>query len=104
MAALSVLFMSSAFADEPADRAADLASQASQAFSSGQRQRGLELITKAIAAQPESAPLLHLRSRMYLAMRKPEPAIADLDAVIKLEPKAAELYEQRGSAHFMAGH
>ncbi len=101
---LSLLIVSTAFADEPAEKATELATQASQAFSNGQRERGLELIGKAIAAQPESAPLLHLRSRMYIAMRKPEPAIADLNAVIKLEPKAAELFEQRGSAHFMAGH
>ena len=44
------------------------------------------------------------RANLHAALDQRESAIADYDEVIRLDPKRAEVYDQRGSQHFMLGH
>jgi lipoprotein NlpI len=47
---------------------------------------------------------LGLRAGLHAEAGEHELAIADYDALLKLDPERAEAYDQRGSQHFMLGH
>jgi tetratricopeptide (TPR) repeat protein len=53
---------------------------------------------QALKLHPQAPEILHNRSLAYLALDKPEPALADADKVIELNPNYARAYYSRGQA------
>jgi tetratricopeptide (TPR) repeat protein len=47
---------------------------------------------------PQAPEILHNRSLAYLALEKPEPALADANQVIELDPNYSRAYYGRGQA------
>lgn len=64
----------------------------------------IEAATRAIEANSKDASARALRARLYSAADKHELAIADYDVLVKLDSTRAEIYDERGSEHFMLGH
>jgi lipoprotein NlpI len=61
------------------------------------------LVAPAFADEKMGASDFLARGKMRLAKRQYADAIADFTKCIDLDPKNVEAYDQRGSAHFMAG-
>ena len=59
---------------------------------------------QALKLHPQAPEILHNRSLAYLALDKPEPALADADKVIELDPNYARAYYSRGQALEKLGH
>jgi lipoprotein NlpI len=64
----------------------------------------IEAAGNAIERNPNDTVALGLRASLYAANDQHERAIADYDRLLKLDPHAAEAYDQRGSQYFMLGH
>lgn len=64
----------------------------------------LRLATAAIEADPKNKDALATRAGLYAEAGQHDLAIADYDALLKLDPNRAEVYDQLGSQHFMLGH
>ncbi|GAB1510498.1 tetratricopeptide repeat protein [Actinophytocola sp. KF-1] len=79
----------------------------------GDHERALRTIDEGIAAldrvlgpgerRQDRARLVHNRAQVHLAMRRPDAALADLDAVIAMDPYNAEYYVDRASLLRAAG-
>jgi lipoprotein NlpI len=96
-----VLVLSSALArGEPA---ADLLKQARDAWAANKREQALELVGKAIAADPTDPQGILARGHMREAMGQYDEAVADFGRVVRLDPKLAEAYDSRGDALLKQG-
>src|SRR6185503_13643201 len=80
-----------------------LLNQAAGAFDQGRRIEAFVLCTKASEADPKSMRPYYVRGRFYAMDRQHEKAVADFDAVLKLNPDAAMAYQYRGEEHFKLG-
>jgi lipoprotein NlpI len=85
-------------------RADDLINQAQAAELKGDYAGALALASKAIALDTKNAQSFWARGRLYATHDEPGKAIADFDQVLKLEPRAGEVYQLRGFEHFKLGH
>ncbi|HVX11909.1 MAG TPA: tetratricopeptide repeat protein [Pirellulales bacterium] len=92
--------MSPARADETVDR---LLADSKTAWNAGDRDRAIELATRAIEADSNDARLHLFRGTLYEHERKHQEAVNDFDQAIKLAPRDAEAYEHRGSERFKLG-
>src|SRR6185295_8213178 len=89
-----------------ADAAADvdtLLNRAAEAFDKGNRTEAFELCTKASEIDPKGLRPYYVRGRFYALDRQHEKAVADFDAVLKINPDAAMAYQYRGEEHFKLG-
>ena len=82
----------------------DLLSQARSAYRSGDAARALTLATRAVERDPHDPRGFFFRGGLHEMQRRHRQAIADYDAVLKLDPNAVEIYNRRGSEHFKLGH
>jgi lipoprotein NlpI len=85
------------------DTADDLFAQARALWKKGERDKALEVATKAIAADPKNLRGYLLRGSMHEALRHHDEAVADFDKCLELDPKCAEAYNRRGSEQFTRG-
>ncbi len=82
----------------------DLLSQAQSAYRSGDTARALTLATRAAERDPQDPQGFLFRGQLHEMQRRHHLAIADYDAVLKLDPSVVEVYNRRGSEHFKLGH
>ena len=104
-AALSVALLlqrSVAGADAGAD-VDTLLNRAAEAFDKGNRAEAFELCTKASEIDPKGLRPYYVRGRFYALDRQHEKAVADFDAVLKINPDATMAYQYRGEEHFKLG-
>lgn len=78
----------------------DLAERVRAAMTAGRLDEALTLADQAVAATPNDPAVFFLRASVYSSRREPAKAVADLDRVLKLDPKAAVAYDRRGSESF----
>jgi lipoprotein NlpI len=97
--ALHLLLVPAAQCDAPDE----LLAQAQALWQKGEKARAVEVITKAIAADPKDLRGYLLRGRMHEALRQHEAAVADFDKCLELDSKFAEAYNHRGSEQFIRG-
>lgn len=89
-------------AEEPT--LAQLLSQARTAYQRGDFTRALTLASRAIQRNPRDPQGFLARGWLHEMLGSHRQAIADYDAVVKLDPKLVEVYNRRGSEHFKLGH
>jgi lipoprotein NlpI len=82
----------------------DLLKNAKSAGEKGQFKEALNLLRKAIKADPTNPKAYITRAALYTVLRKSKEAIADYTKVIELEPKSVAAYSLRGGEHFKLGH
>ena len=100
-----VLSLGKSFAAKAAESAAaELLSQARAAYQKGNTDEALALATKAIAAEAKNSQGYLLRGQVHEANRRHAEAVADFDQVLKLDPRAAAVYQHRGFEQFKLGH
>jgi tetratricopeptide (TPR) repeat protein len=96
MASLMVMYLPTVRTqDEPLD----LLKQAKECLEAQQVDKGLALISKAIAMNPDFAEAYHLRAREYINIKEFQKAAGDCSRLIALRPDAAEGYMLRGFAY-----
>lgn len=81
----------------------ELREQAFTAWRSGKKEEAVELISKAIAANPKESRLVHARAQMRLMLRDGKGALNDLDEAVRLDPDVATLRQERAALLFKAG-
>ena len=77
---------------------ADLLSQAQSAYRVGETQKALSLANQAVERDPKDPKGFYVRGWLHEMQRRHRQAIADYDAVIKLDPSAVEVYKSSGEA------
>lgn len=82
----------------------DLLSQARSAYRSGDAARALTLATRAVERDPQDPRGFYFRGGLHEMQGRHRQAIADYDAVLKLDPNLVEVYNRRGGEHFKLGH
>ncbi len=100
--ALVACAISGSFAAESVEYRALLGDAASAAHE-GKLALATRLATQAIEAAPHEKEGYRLRAGLYAAAGEHQPAIADFDRLLKLDPDLAEAYDERGSQRFMLG-
>jgi lipoprotein NlpI len=93
------LCIAAGLAQEPQD----LLSKANAALKAGKRDEALALATKAIVESPTSADALSLRAGIYETMDRYKDALADLTALLALDPADPTRWLRHGLMHFKAG-
>ena len=83
---------------------ADLLSQAQSAYRSGDAARALTLATRAVERDPHDPRGFLFRGQLHEMQGRHRQAIADYDALLKLDPNVVEVYNRRGGEHFKLGH
>src|SRR5690349_9158692 len=73
-----------------------LLERARAAFEQGKTEEALKAAGEAIAADRQGLRGYSLRAQMHEALAHYQPAVDDLTVAIKLDPRAAELYQRRG--------
>ena len=91
-------------AQELADSASSLLSQARRAYTAQHPEDAVALATKAIEANAEDPRGYSLRASLHEASGRLEEALEDYDRLVQLLPQNADVVNQRGSVHFKAGH
>jgi lipoprotein NlpI len=86
-----------------ADGTDDLLNAAAEAIKLGRVKEGLEILNKAVAADPKDARVFLARGTLFEATGAHKEAVADFDKVIALDPKNAEAIDRRGSERFKLG-
>jgi lipoprotein NlpI len=86
-----------------ADSAEELRKQAAAALDKGDKDKAVELATKAIDADPKDPRGYLFRGVVRDALRRHDEAVADFDKCIDLDPKLNEAYQRRGSTQFKRG-
>ncbi|MBI3837694.1 MAG: tetratricopeptide repeat protein [Planctomycetia bacterium] len=94
--------ISGSFASDNVERAV-LLRDATIAAREGKLADATRLATQAIEAAPSEMDGYRLRAGLYAAAGEHKLAIADYDQLLKLDPRLAEMYDQRGSQRFMLG-
>src|SRR5205809_142646 len=87
----------------PEKSADELLTQAGVSFAKGNREDAIELVTKAIEAEPKNAKAYYVRGRFFAEIRQPQKAVKDLNQALALDPAAALAYYQRGAENFKLG-
>jgi lipoprotein NlpI len=87
-----------------ADSAEELRKQAAEALDKGDKDKAVELATKAIDAAPKDALNYFFRGKLHEALRRHAEAVADFSKALELDPKYAEAYQRRGSEQFKRGN
>jgi len=82
----------------------DLLSQARSAYQRGDLALALSLADRAVERDPQDLQGFYFRGQLHEIQGRHRQAIADYDAVLKLNPGAVEIYNRRGSEHFKLGH
>ena len=77
--------------------------RARAALQAGNLELALVHFNAALAAKPNFPLALNGRGFVLLKMRRPLPAIEDFTAAIKLDPKYANAYRNRGAARKLIG-
>jgi lipoprotein NlpI len=67
-------------------------------------QERISAATRALQVNPNDKETLARRAALYAASGQSEPAIADYDRLLTLDPARADAYDARGSEHFKVGH
>lgn len=80
-----------------------LVGQAQRAVAAGQSKQAVELLTRAIAAQPDLAAAYYTRGRERFRLGQLEGSVEDFDKYVALEPKAAPSQWERGIAYYYVG-
>lgn len=78
--------------------------KAMEAIAEGNLEMAVSLLTEAILCNPTSAILYANRAGVFVKMKKPNAAIRDADAAIKINPDSAKGYKWRGQANALLGH
>jgi len=73
--------------DDSAPSAGQLRSKADEALVSGKPEQALLLLGKVIELEPLKHENFFKRSRVYIRMKKPQGALGDLDAALRLAPE-----------------
>src|SRR5437016_8074238 len=82
----------------------DLINRAQKEFSKGRRDAATELATKAIETDPKNPLGYFVRARFYEERGEPAKALTDYDQTLKLDPRMAEAWQNRGIIHFKLAH
>ncbi len=82
----------------------ELVKQGEAALAEGQAEKALALAQKAIAQSHDDPAARLLLGKSYELLGRHREAIEVYDRVLKADPKAAEIYDRRGSEHFKLGH
>lgn len=84
-------------------RTDELLDQARAAKAKGSTEEAFTLANKAIELDPKNPKTHFLRAALYASSKQHERAIADYTEVLRLEPRASQAWQNRGSEHFMLG-
>src|SRR5260370_39801 len=87
-----------------ADTPEELRKQATEAFEKSDKDKAVELATKAIDADPKDASGYLFRGTLYETLRRHADAVADFGKSLDLDPKLADAYQRRGSEQFQRGN
>eukprot|EP01062_Namystynia_karyoxenos_P060000 TRINITY_DN51440_c0_g1_i1.p2 TRINITY_DN51440_c0_g1~~TRINITY_DN51440_c0_g1_i1.p2 ORF type:complete len:324 (+),score=115.20 TRINITY_DN51440_c0_g1_i1:70-972(+) len=82
-------------------RSAELAGEAQYLASEGHLSRALAAIGEAISMNPGQALLYVERAEIHLRMRRPNAAVRDCDAALRINPDSAGAHKVRGRAFRM---
>lgn len=86
------------------ETAMEIIQKAKSAFSNGKVDEAFKLAGAAIAKESKNPQAYLFRANLNEVLRRSKEAIADFDQVLKLDPKAAEIYNRRGSEQFKLGN
>ncbi|XP_071732106.1 TPR repeat-containing thioredoxin TDX [Rutidosis leptorrhynchoides] len=89
--------------EESRDLAQALKSTATDEISQGKYDEAINHLTEAITLNPNSAILYATRASVYVLLKKPNAAIRDADAALKINADSAKGYKMRGMARAMLG-
>jgi lipoprotein NlpI len=78
----------------------DYLKEARLAFESGRKEEALDLLSKALKADPKNSTALYYRARLFESARQYENAIADYNQLLAMNPASGELFHHRGVAFF----
>ena len=82
----------------------ELLTQAKAAFTKGDREEGLRLVTQAVQTNPKNPRAYFARAWFYEGNHEAVKALADYNELLKLDPSIAEAWTHRGGEHFKLGH
>lgn len=94
---------SSEITDEKRDAAQLSKAKALDAISEGKLNEAINHLTEAILLNPSSAILYATRANVFIKLKKPNAAIRDADAALKVNPDSAKGFKVRGMARAMLG-
>ncbi|PIN27042.1 Hsp70-interacting protein [Handroanthus impetiginosus] len=77
--------------------------KAMDALADGKFDEAIDHLTEAILLNPKSAILYANRASVFIKLKKPNAAIRDADAALKINPDSAKGYKARGMARAMLG-
>ncbi|KAK4362065.1 hypothetical protein RND71_017306 [Anisodus tanguticus] len=89
--------------DENRDAAQLAKAKALDAIFEGKFNEAINHLTEAILLNPSSAILYATRANVFIKLKKPNAAIRDADAALKVNPDSAKGYKVRGMARAMLG-
>ncbi|KAL1833646.1 hypothetical protein ACET3Z_003297 [Daucus carota] len=89
--------------EENLDAAQALKIKAMDALEKGLLNEAIDYLTEAITLNPRSAILYATRASIFVKMKKPNAAIRDADAALKVNPDSAKGHKTRGLAMAMLG-
>jgi lipoprotein NlpI len=97
------LFLFGATATARADTPEELRKQATEALDKGDKDKAIELASKAIDADPKDPRGYLFRGTLHGALRHYAEAVADFNKCIEVDPKLADAYQRRGCEQFKHG-
>jgi lipoprotein NlpI len=100
---LAAVLLGNARAAETVDAPTMLLRSADDALRNGKPADAIALAEKVLAADPRDFRALLLRARAHEQSRAYAKAVADYDAVLKLNTNAAMAWQRRGESHFRLG-
>ena len=80
-----------------------LLNDAQAALRAGDSAKAISLANNAVTAAPTNAQVYWVRGRIHASQKNHHQAITDLTTVLKLEPRAPEVLQQRGFERFKVG-
>ncbi|KAL2510929.1 FAM10 family protein [Abeliophyllum distichum] len=89
--------------DENRNASQEAEIQAMEAISEDKLEEAVDLLTMAILLNPKSAIMYETRASVYIKMKKPNAAIRDAIAALKINPDSAKGNKSRGIARAMLG-
>lgn len=104
LSSIIALILAANTATAAEDTSGDLIDRAKKAFSSGQKDEAMALVTKAIEAEPKNPRGYFVRARFYEERSEPAKALSDYDHLLELAPGMAEAWQRRGIIQFKLAH
>jgi lipoprotein NlpI len=98
-----ILFFLGMTATARADSPEELRKQATEALDKGDKDKAMELASKAIDADPKEPRGYLFRGTLHDTLRHHAEAVADFDKCIAIDPKLADAYQRRGCDQFKRG-